>query len=311
MSDKNKGEINMGIFGEGYLKEGKGVDKNEPKKKGFFLFFDILIHKISKLVGVNCLYTMTSIVWVFILYMFFAYIVGSTGIVETLAQRLSSSTEGINVDEIKGSIAILLQLTGTVTVFTLWGSGPASAAYAYINRCFTRGEHVWVVSDGMDKIKENFKQGMIVVLFDAVILIFAANALYFYHVLYANTGQTIWFTLSCVVAVILILYTMIHPYIYQIMITFECGIWSIYKNALLVMMAKLPVNLLLTAISVCIIYGLFTWLNPLVASLIAVIVGMCVITYPPQFYAARVIEKSILKDMREKKPEIEYIGEDE
>ena len=33
---------NMGIFGGGYDKPGKGVDKNEPKKKGFFLFFDIL-----------------------------------------------------------------------------------------------------------------------------------------------------------------------------------------------------------------------------------------------------------------------------
>ena len=29
----------MGIFGGGYDKPGKGVDKNEPKKKGFFLFF--------------------------------------------------------------------------------------------------------------------------------------------------------------------------------------------------------------------------------------------------------------------------------
>ena len=27
---------NMGIFGGGYDKPGKGVDKNEPKKKGFF-----------------------------------------------------------------------------------------------------------------------------------------------------------------------------------------------------------------------------------------------------------------------------------
>ena len=35
----------MGIFGGGYDKPGKGVDKNEPKKKGFFLFFDIDVYK--------------------------------------------------------------------------------------------------------------------------------------------------------------------------------------------------------------------------------------------------------------------------
>lgn len=31
----------------GYDKPGKGVDKNEPKKKGFFLFFDIVIRKFT------------------------------------------------------------------------------------------------------------------------------------------------------------------------------------------------------------------------------------------------------------------------
>ena len=38
----------MGIFGGGYDKPGKGVDKNEPKKKVFFLFFDIVIRKFTK-----------------------------------------------------------------------------------------------------------------------------------------------------------------------------------------------------------------------------------------------------------------------
>ena len=45
----------MGIFGGGYDKPGKGVDKNEPKKKGFFLFFDIVIRKFTKFLGANCL----------------------------------------------------------------------------------------------------------------------------------------------------------------------------------------------------------------------------------------------------------------
>ena len=37
----------MGIFGGGYDKPGKGADKNEPQKKGFFLFFDIVIGKFT------------------------------------------------------------------------------------------------------------------------------------------------------------------------------------------------------------------------------------------------------------------------
>lgn len=301
----------MGIFGGGYTKEGKGVDKNEPKKKGFFLFVDILIHKISKLVGANCLYTMTSIIWIVILYFIGGLMISSTGIVGTVAERISAVEADINIEEMQGSIMLLLQLVFAVGIFTLWGSGPASSAYAYINRCFTRGEHAWVVSDGVDKFKENFKQGMLVVLFDFIILVFAINAIHFYYVLYLGTSNTLWLVLAYLMVMVMMIYTMMHPYIYQIMVTFECGIWSIYKNALIITLAKLPLNLLLLAISGVIIYALFTFLNPLAASLIMVIVGLCVARYPAEFYAARVIEKSILRDMKEKQPKMEYIEEEE
>lgn len=301
----------MGIFGGGYMKEGKGVDKNEPKKKGFFLFIDVLVHKISKIIGTNCLYTMTSIIWIVLLYLFFGLLIGNTGIVASMAEKISAVEAGISAEEMQGSIILLLQLVCVVGVFSIWGSGPASAAYAYIHRCFTRGEHAWVVSDGFDKLKENFKQGMLVVLFDAIVLVFALNAGHFYYVLYLGTSSLIWLMLSYLVVLVLLIYTMMHPYIYQIMVTFECGIWSIYKNAFIITLAKLPLNLLLLIISGAVIYAMFTFVNPLAAALILVIAGLCFTSFPAHFYAARVIERSILNDMKEKQPKIEYIGEDE
>ena len=301
----------MGIFGGGYMKEGKGVDKNEPKKKGFFLFIDILMHKISKIIGTNCLYALTSIIWIVILYMFFGILIGNTGIVASIAKTISETDASISTEEMQGSIILLLQLVCTMGIFSMWGSGPASAAYAYIHRCFTRGEHAWVLSDGKDKFKENFKQGMLVVLFDAIVLIFAINAGYFYYTLYIGTANFIWLALSYIIVLIFLIYTMMHPYIYQIMVTFECGIWSIYKNALIITIAKLPVNFLLLVISGVVIYAMFTVVNPLAASLIILIVGLCLTSFPSHFYAARVIERTILKDIKEKQPKIEYIGEDE
>lgn len=301
----------MGIFGGGYTKEGKGVDKNEPKKKGFFLFIDILIHKISKLIVANCLYTMTSIIWIAVLYFLGGLMISSTEIVGSIAERINAVEAGINQEEMQGSIMLLLQLVFSIGIFTLWGSGPASSAYAYINRCFTRGEHAWVVSDGVDKFKENFKQGMLVVLFDLIILVFAVNAMHFYHVLYTGTSNILWLVLEYLIIMVLIVYTMMHPYIYQIMVTFECSIWSIYKNALIITFAKLPVSFILLSLGTAVIFALFTYLNPLAAALIAVIAGLCITRYPSEFYAARVIERSILKDMKEKQPKIEYIEEDE
>lgn len=45
----------MGLF-NGYLKEGPGVRKDEPKKKAFFAFFDIYIKRFWKLIQLNMLY---------------------------------------------------------------------------------------------------------------------------------------------------------------------------------------------------------------------------------------------------------------
>lgn len=45
----------MGIF-NGYLKEGPGVRKDEPKKKPFFQFFDIYFKRFWKLIILNMLY---------------------------------------------------------------------------------------------------------------------------------------------------------------------------------------------------------------------------------------------------------------
>ena len=179
----------MGIFGGGYDKPGKGVDKNEPKKKVFFLFFDIVIRKFTKFLGANCLYAITSIIWIAILYIFGGIVLSSTHIVQNVSDTIISLGTESSAENVQGSIMILIQLAFSIGVFTFWGSGPATAAYSYITRCFTRGEHTWVLSDGADKFKENFKQGMVVVLIDAVLLVFGLNAILFYHSLYVSTGQ--------------------------------------------------------------------------------------------------------------------------
>ena len=93
---------NMGIFGGGYDKPGKGVDKNEPKKKGFFLFFDIVIRKFTKFLGANCLYAITSIIWIAILYIFGGIVLSSTHIVQNVSDTIislgtESSAENVQV----------------------------------------------------------------------------------------------------------------------------------------------------------------------------------------------------------------------
>lgn len=301
----------MGIFGGGYMKPGKGVDKNEPKKKGFFLYFDILIHKFTKLMGANTLLSVTSLIWIFILYIFGGVLFSSTGIADKIAQSLASASADMDVESIYAYTLTTLQFMFATTVFSLWGSGASSAAYAYITRCFTRGEHAWIMSDGTDKFKENFLKSTAVILIDAVILVMGTNAVYFYHSLATQTDSAVWMFLSYLTVVLLLVYTMMHPYIYQIMVTFECSLGSLYKNALLMTLAKLPVSFFILLAEVGVIALLFIFVQPVVALLAVAVIGLMITSYPGHFYAARVIERSILKDMKTKKPQVEYIGEDE
>ena len=92
----------MGIFGGGYDKPGKGVDKNEPKKKGFFLFFDIVIRKFTKFLGANCLYAITSIIWIAILYIFGGIVLSSTHIVQNVFRHYYFAWYGIKCGKCAG-----------------------------------------------------------------------------------------------------------------------------------------------------------------------------------------------------------------
>ena len=306
----------MGLF-NGYMRPGPGVEKDAPKKRGFFLYIDIVWQKMSKLVAANCLYSLTSILWIAALYFFFGYMFISTGIVDSLAKSIGEA-EGLSADAVellRGNAVVMLQIFFSVAVFVLWGSGPSSAAYAYVNRCFTRREPVWVASDGWDKFKENFKQSIIVVIIDAVVLLLAINALHFYYSFYLSTHNLMLLLLSYLMVLALVIYTMMHSYIYQIMVTFECSLGAIYKNALLLSLAKLPGNVLTTAISGGLVFAMFMIinLNPLFAAIIVLVFGLCFTRYVTDFYAARVIEKTILRNMKRKEakaPVIEYLDEE-
>lgn len=293
----------MGIFGGGYNKPGKGVDKDAPKKKGFFLFWDILIRKFMKFIQVNSMYSIISIIWMVIMY-FAAMVLLSDALTSLAGAASSVHIDGVSQENITGAFVFGFCAMFAVSVVLLWGSGPASAAYSYIARSFTRGEHVWIMGDGKDKFKENFKQGMLVVLIDLVILIFGVNALYFYYSAYSAYGNFLWLILCYVAFLLLFIFTMIHPYLYQLMVTFKCSFAELYKNAILLTLAKLPMNFLLTLIECAVIFLAFTTLSPAIAILFSLILGPCVIRFPSEFYAARVIEKSILKDMQEKTPAV-------
>ncbi len=286
----------MSLYDRLYGRPGKGVDENEPEKKGFFLYFDILIHKISKFLLINVLYTLLSLVWIVLLAFLGGLIMNATHLIDNITGVLMSLEPGADAEALKAGTAVLLRTLFGVGIFVLWGSGPVSAAYAYLIRCFVHRLPVFVISDGVDKVKENLKQGIFVLLVDLIFLVVVFNAMGFYYNCYLNSNSVLWLVMTYVMIIAMIIYTMMHPYIYQIMITFKLGLGSIYKNALFLTLAKLPGNFLMLILNIAVLIVPFLVLTPLVAALVTVIFGLCVSRYPSEFYATRVIDRLMLEN---------------
>ena len=85
----------MGIFGGNYMKEGPGVDKNAPKKKGFFLFWDIVIRKFTKFMGVSMLYFVTSIIYLAFVYVFLSgFVISGFGVDTAISEADAGPPNG-------------------------------------------------------------------------------------------------------------------------------------------------------------------------------------------------------------------------
>ncbi|MGN0164338.1 MAG: hypothetical protein ACI4EA_12300 [Candidatus Ornithomonoglobus sp.] len=289
----------MGIFGGGYMKEGPGIDKNAPKKKGVFLYIDIVFRKFMDLMGTGFMCFIISLPFLAFTYVVLAsFIMNGLGIsaaIESTAQSMAG--EGADAEEVAQVLYFSMRSMITIIVYNFFGSGPVSASYAFITRCFTRGEHVWKMSDGWDKFKENLKQTIALLILDIVVISLASNAISFYSALAAaNTGAmaTLLTAAQCFTAVILVLYMMMHIYIYQIMVTYECSFIDLIKSSITIAIAKLPMSVLLTAVTGAVIFALLGMItNPRIGIIIYAVLGHIVLRYPLEFYASRVIEKNI------------------
>ena len=280
----------MGLFGIN-MKEGPGIDKNAKKKRGFFLYIDIVFRKFLKLMQADFLYFLCALP-----YLIFCFIVISPTIMACLGfNDLTIQAIGeYSVEETRTLAQILYSIIITMFIFNFFGAGPISASYAYVTRCFTRGEHVWIGSDGWDKFKENFVQSLLLIICDILVFILGFNALAFYRALSVQTS--IFVIARGLTMSLMFIYMVMHYYAYQIMVTYKCTFIELIKHSIITALAKLPMTVLLTVITggiFCLMVRYLSTGNPLVFALLMGLVGLTFTRYPIEFYAARVIEKNI------------------
>lgn len=229
----------MGIFSHSYDKPGPGVDPNAPQKRDFFRFFEIFWRKLSKFFQAGLIYSLVLIPTFIVMFMVSMVVVG----------KLAEAVGEFSLEEMT-TIFLLGGLMFVNLLIATWGAGPATAGITYIMLCFTKEEHAWVWSDFKEKIKENFKQAIAVFAVDFVMM-----ALFYVVIIYYSSIGGMLGNLRYVVYLIIMIYTMMHLYIYPLMVTFKLPLNAIYKNSLLFAVAKLPSNIFVLIIQCAIHMG--------------------------------------------------------
>ncbi len=223
----------MAGFFKSFNREGKGVSKDAPNKKRFFLFFELLWRHVFPIIGVNFIYFV--IIFPLILFLFM-YIFQTMGIeVDVIASNslFKVSSWFFNFpDWLKFGLVALSAIL----------YGPVTCGLTYVMRNFAREEHTWPFSDFFERSWQNFLQGFLVGILDIVILMSASM----YLALDTNTlaaGDGYLAVFKVIAIIISILYFIMRNYIYLMIVTFKIRFVAIIKNAALFVVLNFVRNL--------------------------------------------------------------------
>jgi len=220
-------------------RDGPGVPKDAPPKPRIKVFFEVYFRKFWNLVLLNMLYLVLNFPALILGFFISGYFMQ-----KFLLQNVNAGDELLVLQQnlhIIFAVAIFLTCMSLVTI------GPVQAGFTYVLRNYSREEHAFIWWDFKQAAKKNFKQSLIVSAIDLVLTMLLAIDINYYY----NPGEKgiVSNILSTTVLMIIFLYIMMHMYIYPMMVTFNLNIKQLYKNALMLSMAKFLPNLLI--ISVC------------------------------------------------------------
>lgn len=224
-------------------KPGKGIEKDAPEKRRFFLFFELFFGKFFKLVTLNFLYFVTLLP----LIVGINYSVMINPLIEKSADILKY-TPIIFTPTIPGVILLV------VSIFI---TGPATAGFVYVIRNIQRREHTWIFSDFFKQFKKNYKQGLAMSAIDIPAYLVLVIALLFYLYIMPvdapEAGTVMPFLGAVFVGAVTLVFTWAHYYIYTMMVTFELNFSKLFKNSLIFAIGKLPLNLLISVFVIAVI----------------------------------------------------------
>jgi len=230
-----------------FYKDAEGVSKDEiaiADDPSFKNFFKLLGRKANQLLSANLLFLGANFPLIFLL-------LGMSGYLSLHTTKpiypLFGAVRGAMLLSPSSSTAALWTLFSRqmdATVYTVWdyilfGLGAlliitfalSRVGITYILRNLFRGEPIFLLHDFFYAIKRNLRQGLIVGILDIAIFCGMFYGIAFYNLNYSLSMMYSigFFTMLC----LLVLYVLMRPYLYLMLITFDLKLFKLYKNAFL------------------------------------------------------------------------------
>ncbi|MBR2942750.1 MAG: DUF624 domain-containing protein [Clostridia bacterium] len=222
----------MGLFDRLYYgKAGKRdyTEMDMPKNR-VALFFLVLKDRFFDLVKVNLL---QIVFWLpFIAWTALNLIAIQT--IDVDALMMQDESAGTLLGTMSGYV--VMWLIGLIPCILI--TGPSSAGAAYIMRNWARDQHAFLFSDFKDAFKGNWKQALGVSALTALVPFVAYTAITYYSQM-AN-GNMFMYLPMVLVLFMTMMWCLMLPLLYAMMIGYELGFKVLLKNAFLMAAASLP-----------------------------------------------------------------------
>ena len=222
----------MGFFDRFYYGKAGKADYTEmdmPKTR-IGLFFQVFKERFFDLIKVNFL---QLIFWIpFLLWTVIN--ISAIQVIDT-----SAIAEGENVGaQLLSTVSgyVMIWLLGLIPCILI--TGPSSAGAAYLMRNWARDQHTFLFSDFKDAFKSNWKQALGVSAMTCILPVVVYTAMMYYSQM-ANSNMLMFAPMVVVLSVAL-MWALMLPLLYAMLIGYEMSFKVLLKNAFLMAAASLP-----------------------------------------------------------------------
>lgn len=241
-----------------YDKPGKGVtkeqaEKSEKNRYSFGNFFVLTGRNIALFAMLNLLFLLTNL---FIFAALFAltgnyntdHFVPASATYQTFLgiSSYGLSPEGISIAGISGTLntvgypGLVTYILYGVAALTLFTFGPTTAGIAYVMRGVSRGDYV-DLGDYFKAIKKNYWQSLFMGIVDLLVMVIFGYAVYFYFL--QAIGGFVYQVMYYLSLFFFLIYLMMRPFFYQLIVTFHLSFFKIIKNAYILTIAGIRRNI--------------------------------------------------------------------